>query len=125
TPSFLYVFSHIFARKWRKYKGWTRSNQLLGQPQHYLSVNRRFWVFRKQYFLRPDCEKAKREIDFKTRTFEETVKGMIAWMHRENRICSTVDAAIMLLQHPLLTKVSPSQTAVLGSLTFISRIKYN
>ena len=56
-------------------------------------------------------EKAKREIDFKTRNLEETVKDMIAWMHRENRICITVDAAKRLLQRPLLTEVLPSQAA--------------
>ena len=56
-------------------------------------------------------EKAKREIDFKARNLEETVKDMIAWLHRENRICITVDAAKRLLQRPLLTEVLPSQAA--------------
>ena len=48
------------------------------------------------------CEKAKRELDFKSRHIEETIKDMVLWLHNEGRICITVETAKNLLQQPTL-----------------------
>ena len=39
------------------------------------------------------CEKAKRELGFKTRPFDETIRDMAVWLHNNSRICITGEPA--------------------------------
>lgn len=46
------------------------------------------------------CEKAKRELGFRVRSFEETIRDMAVWLHREQRIHINNETAVQLYPEP-------------------------
>ena len=47
------------------------------------------------------CEKAKRELGFRVRPFEETIRDMAIWLHNDRRICIAGESARALDLEPL------------------------
>ena len=47
------------------------------------------------------CEKAKRELGFRTRPFEETIRDMVIWLHNDGRICIDKETVKRANQEPL------------------------
>ncbi|MCL2138263.1 MAG: NAD-dependent epimerase/dehydratase family protein [Treponema sp.] len=45
-------------------------------------------------------EKAKRELGFKNRPIEETIRDMVLWLHRDGRVCLNVESAKNLAKPP-------------------------